>query len=82
MRDGQQQSLLALDLPATPSQLRDGLGLALGTVGGHLRVLEDAGLAHRARTGREVYYRRTPLGEELVQDQGRSGPSDDHASLR
>lgn len=63
---GRASVLLALDLPATPSQLSADLGLALGTIGGHLSVLDGAGLVHRARTGREVYYRRTELGEALV----------------
>ncbi|MGO3209985.1 MULTISPECIES: ArsR/SmtB family transcription factor [unclassified Brachybacterium] len=67
---GRAAVLLALDLPATPSQLHAELGYALGTVGGHLAVLEGAGLVHRARTGREVHYRRTELGEALVGKQG------------
>lgn len=67
---GRAAVLLALDLPGTPSQLHAELGYALGTVGGHLAVLEGAGLVHRARTGREVHYRRTELGENLVGEQG------------
>ncbi|GAB4096551.1 winged helix-turn-helix domain-containing protein [Brachybacterium horti] len=67
---GRAAVLLALDLQATPSQLHADLGYALGTVGGHLAVLEGAGLVHRARTGREVHYRRTELGEALVGEQG------------
>ena len=63
---GRAAVLLALDLPATPSQLHRELGLALGTIGGHLAVLDAAGLITRARSGREVFYRRTALGEELV----------------
>lgn len=70
---GRAAVLLALDLPATPSQLHADLGYALGTVGGHLAVLENAGLVHRARTGREVHYRRTELGEALVGDQETAG---------
>jgi DNA-binding transcriptional ArsR family regulator len=64
--NGRSSILLALDLPATPSQLHGDLDLALGTVGGHLRVLADAGLVVSARLGREVYYRRRRLGEDLV----------------
>ncbi|GAA1087542.1 hypothetical protein GCM10009605_26830 [Nocardiopsis composta] len=32
----------------------------------HLRVLHAAGLVARARDGRHVLYRRSPLGEELA----------------
>ena len=38
-------------------------GLPLGSVGGHLRVLLDAGLVQRRRSGREVLYWRTALGD-------------------
>lgn len=64
--NGRAAVLLALELPATPTQLHTALGLALGTIGGHLSVLEESGLVVRARSGREVFYRRTPLGEDLV----------------
>lgn len=66
---GRAAILLALDLPATPTLLSEETGLALGTVGGHLRILTDAGLLQRVRTGREVHYHRTALGEELVERQ-------------
>lgn len=58
--------LQELDTPATPSQLAGALSLSLGTVGGHLRVLLDAGLVARARRSRAVYYSRTGLGNALV----------------
>ncbi|WP_199729499.1 hypothetical protein [Micromonospora sp. M71_S20] len=41
-------------------------GLSLGTVGGHLRVLLDAGAVGKRRSGREVLYWRTPLGDALT----------------
>lgn len=66
---GRTAVLLALDLPATPTQLHEDLGYALGTIGGHLSVLDEAGLVHRARVGREVIYRRTELGESMVEAQ-------------
>lgn len=58
--------LRELDTPATPSQLAAALSLSLGTVGGHLRVLLDAGLVDRARRSRAVYYTRTEVGDALV----------------
>jgi DNA-binding transcriptional ArsR family regulator len=41
-------------------------GLPLGAVGNHLRVLLDAGAVLRRRSGREVLYWRTQLGDGLV----------------
>jgi DNA-binding transcriptional ArsR family regulator len=35
-------------------------------VGGHLRVLLDAGLIERRRSGREVLYWRSTAGEAVV----------------
>jgi DNA-binding transcriptional ArsR family regulator len=58
--------LRALGVPATTSQLVAQLGLALGTVGDHLRALHEAGLVTRTRTGRAVRYERTTLGDALV----------------
>ena len=34
----------------------------------HLKVLHETGLATRARDGRQVLYRRTTLGDELMGD--------------
>lgn len=58
--------LLALDTPASTSHLARSLSMAPGAVGDHLAILRDAGLLVRARSGRSVLYRRTPLGEALI----------------
>jgi DNA-binding transcriptional ArsR family regulator len=60
------QLLLALDQPASTTQLARSLKLSVGTVGDHLTVLRHAGMLDRARTGRSVLYRRTPLGDAVV----------------
>jgi DNA-binding transcriptional ArsR family regulator len=58
--------LVALSDPASTTQLAKALTLAPGAVGDHLAVLRNAGLATRARAGRSVLYRRTPLGDALA----------------
>jgi DNA-binding transcriptional ArsR family regulator len=58
--------LSELNAPASTSHLVTRTGLPLGTVGGQLRVLLDAGLVLRRRSGREVLYWRTALGDTLV----------------
>jgi hypothetical protein len=67
-----------LDHPASTSHLVARTGLPLGTVGGHLRVLLDVGLVLRRRSGREVLYWRTALGDALVA----AGTSDDPGERR
>ncbi|WP_344222212.1 winged helix-turn-helix domain-containing protein [Kribbella sancticallisti] len=58
--------LNALDLPATNSELAERLGLTPPTTSQHLQILLQAGAVSRRRTGRLVYYARSPLGEALV----------------
>jgi len=58
--------LIALDPPATTSALANQYGLALATVAEHLSALYDAGLATRRRTGHQVHYRRTEVGQAVV----------------
>jgi DNA-binding transcriptional ArsR family regulator len=63
----------ALDDAASTTHLVHRLGLPLGSVGGHLRVLLDAGLVVRQRSGRSVLYRRTPVGDALAATSEQSG---------
>lgn len=58
--------LRELDTPVSPSALAARTDLPLGAVGNHLRVLLDADLVLRRRSGREVLYWRTALGEGLA----------------
>ncbi|RKN10088.1 ArsR/SmtB family transcription factor [Streptomyces radicis] len=58
--------LARLAEPRSPTQLAALTGHALGSVGGHLRVLREAGLVTRRRAGRLVLYSRTDLGDRLA----------------
>lgn len=58
--------LVLLASPMSTSQLVELTGQGLGSVGRHLRVLLDARLIDRRRTGRWVVYHRTPVGDTLV----------------
>lgn len=61
--------LVLLDTPKSTTQLVALTGQGLGSVGRHLKVLFDAGLIRRRRTGRTVLYYRTEAGEVLVSAQ-------------
>ncbi len=56
--------------PMTTTQLVAVTGLALGTVGHHLRTLHESGLVHRRRAGAGVLYYRSELGAQLVAGAG------------
>ncbi len=62
--------LRALDVPHSTTQLATLTGLPLGSVGNHLRVLLDSGAVLRRRSGREVLYWRTALGDALCASGG------------
>ena len=66
--------LARVGTPTSTSALVAATGLPLGSVGGHLRVLLDAGLLERRRSGREVLYWRSPAGEALIDATG-AGPT-------
>ena len=59
--------LTELGTPKSTSQLVAATGHGLGSVGGHLKVLLDARLVRRTRSGRSVLYYRTAVGDELVE---------------
>jgi DNA-binding transcriptional ArsR family regulator len=58
--------LRLLDRPASTTHLVAVTGLALGTVGAHLRVLLDARLVERRRSGATVLYYRSSIGQQLL----------------
>ncbi|MFJ3672183.1 ArsR family transcriptional regulator [Streptomyces sp. NPDC090106] len=62
--------LVLLGSPLSTSHLVAVTGQALGSVGRHLRVLLDAGLVERRRSGRSVLYERTEAGDVLVRAAG------------
>ncbi|MGW6013069.1 transcriptional regulator [Streptomyces sp. NPDC055210] len=67
--------LVLLGSPMSTSQLVAVTGQGLGSVGRHLRLLLDARLVGRRRSGRSVLYYRTAEGDVLVgaQNPGNSG---------
>ncbi|MFF0246614.1 DUF5937 family protein [Streptosporangium sandarakinum] len=58
--------LTALGEPATTSALARRMDLTPGAVSQHLTVLAGGGLVTRRRLGREVVYRRSPVGDSLA----------------
>lgn len=63
---GRARLLELLADPHTTTQLAAVSGLPLGSVGNHLKVMLHAGLVLRRRSGREVLYWRTALGDSLT----------------
>lgn len=64
------QLMRMLGDPASTTHLAAKTGLPLGAVGNHLKVLLDAGVVIRRRSGRDVLYWRTPLGDALTAADG------------
>jgi DNA-binding transcriptional ArsR family regulator len=58
--------LTQLEVPSSTTQLTRLTGLSLGAVGDHLRILLEAGFVNRARAGRSVIYRRTPIADAVI----------------
>ncbi|MBF9127651.1 winged helix-turn-helix transcriptional regulator [Plantactinospora sp. S1510] len=58
--------LLQAAEPVSTTAVVAATGLPLGTVGGHLRVLTEAGLLQKRRSGREVLYWWTDTAQALV----------------
>lgn len=58
--------LTLLDAPLSTTHLMGLTGLPAASVSTHLRVLLDGGLVQRRRSGREVLYWRSALGETLA----------------
>ena len=67
---GRAAVLVLLATPKSTTQLVALTGQGLGSVGRHLRVLHDAGLVRRRRSGRSVLYYRSDAGESLVSASG------------
>lgn len=61
------KTLILVGTPMSTTQLVALTGLALGSVGRHLKVLLDAGLVRRRRAGRSVLYYRTAAGDQLIE---------------
>lgn len=58
--------LRALSAPISTTQLHAQTGGAISSVSEHLHVLLDAGLVQRQRSGRNVLYYRSALGDALL----------------
>jgi DNA-binding transcriptional ArsR family regulator len=63
---GRAAVLRELTQPATSTQLSLALDCSLGTVSAHLAVLRDTGVVAGSRVGRNVVYRLTGRGEQLL----------------
>ncbi|MFC4947655.1 hypothetical protein [Pseudonocardia sp. GCM10023141] len=62
---------MVLGDPKSTTQLVALTGQGLGSVGRRFKVLLDAHLVERRRSGRSVLYYRSATGEALVQSQHR-----------
>jgi DNA-binding transcriptional ArsR family regulator len=58
--------LARLSVPLTTTQLARELGQSPATVSEHLSVLRRSGMLNARRSGRLVFYFRTPLGSSVV----------------
>ncbi|MFC5181932.1 ArsR/SmtB family transcription factor [Actinomadura harenae] len=67
--EGRAAVLTLLDDPKSTTQLVALTGLPLGSVGRHLKILLEARLADRRRSGRSVLYYRTRAGDTLIHAQ-------------
>ncbi|MFI0357529.1 ArsR family transcriptional regulator [Actinomadura sp. 9N407] len=63
---GRASVLVLLETPLSTTQLVALTGQGLGSVGRHLKVLLDAGLVRRRRSGRSVLYFRTDAGDGVI----------------
>jgi DNA-binding transcriptional ArsR family regulator len=68
--------LQLLAAPKSTTHLVTLTGQPLGSVGRHLRILLDADLVRRRRSGRSVLYYRTAAGDVLVQSAVGKGAAD------
>lgn len=55
-----------LEEPLATAEIARRLGVTPSAVSQHLQVLHATGLVTRARDGRHVLYRRSPLGDQLI----------------
>ncbi|RVU28114.1 transcriptional regulator [Streptomyces antnestii] len=74
--------LSLLGTPMSTTHLVAVTGQGLGSVGGHLRVLLDAGLVRRRRAGRSVLYERTAAGEVLMNASCQPGGEQDQLGVQ
>jgi DNA-binding transcriptional ArsR family regulator len=72
--DTRARLLTGLTRPATTTALAGRLGLSPSSVSAQLHRLHDAGLASSYRLGKEVHYRRTPAGDDLLDATSRRRP--------
>lgn len=74
--------LLQARVPVSTTALTAVTGLPLGSVGGHLRVLLDAGLLERRRAGRQVLYWCSEAGASLLAASARDDDTPAHPTGR